>query len=492
MEQIIPPVNDPRPLPLDVDAILPMIRGLTPLHDHVALFDGDGRVAWLSDGLASACGGARCFKGRAWSEFVAEPSEGERLARRLEEAGRLSNEPVRLVGPAGRRRQASVSAARLGPPGLGSPAVAIFRMDPDAERLDRELRLRLDYLAAILDSAPEGVVVVDRSRFITYANPAMATLTGYAVDELVDRPLALFLHAQEDVDRIVAALRPESAAVRNQDVEVRRRDGSRLCTSVSASLLRVADGTPVGAVAYVRDVTERKRWEEHLARKNEELEHYVHAVSHDLRSPLVAMLGYARLLQDDFAEVLGERGRHYATRIEEAGRIMEALIHDLLELSRIGNRGLQRDWVEPREVLLQLEAELKPRLEAGDVSFQVPEAPPLVCCDRTRLYQLFSNLIGNALDHMGECESPTIRVEIHASEGGHRIRVADNGRGIPPEEHERIFEIFQSLGPRRRSGAGTGIGLAIVKKIAESHGGGVRVQSAPGQGATFEVFLPAG
>ena len=474
---------------LDAPSVLPMIQGLTRLHDFVALFDGEGRLVWLSDALASACGGARRFKGRGWPRLLAEPATGERLQERLASTGRLSNEPVVLrAGPRGGRTPATVSAARMGPPEGCGATVAIFRMDPDAERLDRELRLRLDYLAAILDSAPEGVVVVDRSRFITYANPAMAELTGHAVSELTDRPLALFLRSQEDVDRIAAALRPEAGCVRNQDLEVRRRDGSPLCASISASLLRVGDGTPIGAVAYVRDVTERRRWEEDLARKNTELEHYVHAVSHDLRSPLVALLGFSRLLREDFEDALGEQGRHYLRRIEEAGRTMESLIGDLLELSRIGRSPLQPDWVEPREVLLQLQAEIKPRLEERGVALRIPESPPLVRCDRTRLYQVLSNLICNALDHMGPCHAPTIEVEIEEVDGGCMLRVRDNGRGIAPEDHERIFEIFQSVGPR--DGGGSGIGLAIVKKIAETHGGRVWVESSPGHGAAFHVLLP--
>lgn len=476
---------------LDAHSVLPTIQGLARLHDHVALFDADGRVVWLSDALAAACGGGRRFEGCVWSELLADPGRDGHLVERLTATGRLTNEPLWLAGGAAGHTPATVSAARLGPPDGCGASVAIFRVDEEADRLDRELRLRLDYLAAILDSAPEGVVVVDRSRFITYVNPAMTEITGYAVGELVDRPLALFLRAQEDVDRIATALEPEGSAVRNRDVAVRRRDGSSLCASVSASLLRLPDGTPLGAVAYVRDVSERRRAEEDLARKNAELEHYVHAVSHDLRSPLVALLGFSRLLREDYADALGPQGCHFVRRIEEAGRTMEALIQDLLELSRIGRSRLEKEWVEPREVLLQLQAEFKPRLEAGGVALRIPDAPPLLRCDRTRLYQIFSNLIGNALDHMGPCDQPAVCVEIAEEEGGRVVRVRDNGRGIEPGDQERIFELFHSLGDRRRDGGGTGIGLAIVKKIAETHGGHAWVESRPGHGAAFHVFLPS-
>lgn len=468
-----------------------MIQGLTRLHDYVALVDGGGSLVWLSDGLTRACGADGELRGRSWLALLAESSGERELIERLERTGRLSNESVILRGEDGRGTPATISAARLGPPHGCGATVAIFRMQPQAEELDRKLRKQVRVLAAVLDCSPDGVVVVDRSRFITYANPAMAELTGYPLEELRDRPLALFLRSQEDVDRIAAALQPEAGGVRHHDLEVRRRDGRSLHASVSASLLQLEGGAAMGAVAYLRDVTERRHFEEDLARKNAELEHYVHAVSHDLRSPLVALLGFSRLLREDYADSLGDQGRHYLGRIEEAGRTMEALIHDLLELSRIGRGRLARSWVEPREVLLQLQSELKTRLEAVGASLRIPESPPPVLSDRTRLYQVFSNLVGNALEHMGPCSEPTIEIEVTEEAGGHELCVRDNGRGIPREDHERIFEIFQSLCPERGQGAGTGIGLAIVKKIAETHGGRVRIESEPGRGATFRVFLPS-
>jgi signal transduction histidine kinase len=168
---------------------------------------------------------------------------------------------------------------------------------------------------------------------------------------------------------------------------------------------------------------------------------------------------------------------------------MEALIHDLLELSRIGPPGERPSMVDPRAVLLQLHAEVKPRLEAASIELVLPSDPPLVFCDRTRLYQVFSNLIGNAIHHMGACDDARIEVAVVEDEEFHRISVTDTGRGIAREHHQRIFEVFQSLGSRQDGSRGTGIGLAIVRKIAETHGGRAWVESEPGHGATFHVTL---
>jgi two-component system CheB/CheR fusion protein len=246
----------------------------------------------------------------------------------------------------------------------------------------------------------------------------------------------------------------------------------------------------MGAVAYLRDVTERRRTEDDLARSNAQLEHYVDAVSHDLRSPLVSLLGFSRLLREDYGARLDEKGGHFLDRIEQAGRTMESLIHDLLELSRIGRTESTKSLIDPRSVLAPLYAEFKPRVDQEGVSLELPENPPLLMCNRTRLYQLFSNLVSNALDHMGTVEHPAIRVEVKSLQDAHQITVSDNGKGIDPAHQDRIFEIFQSLGPRKDGRRGTGIGLAIVKKIVETHGGRVWVDSRPGQGASFHLTLP--
>ena len=475
---------------VEIAEALPLIQGLEQLHEAVALIDGSGRVAWMSEALAALCAGDGEVQGRAWVELLVAPRARE-LARRVARGERLLNEPITLRGHDSTEIPATLSAAPLGGDGSGSQAsVAIVRLEPGSERVGREFRHTVEYLSAILDSSPDGVIVVDRSRFITYANPAMVGIMGWEQAEMLEKPLALFLHSQEDLESLAAALESESP-VQHEELEVRRRDGSTLKVSVSASLLLLPDGTEVGAVAHVRDESGRHQPHEDLVRKNADLEHYVDAVSHDLRSPLVSLLGFSRLLREDYGVSLDDKGRHFLRRIEEAGRTMEGLIHDLLELSRIGRAPQAQEWVNPREVLIQLQAELKPRFDSQHVRLDIPEDPPLVRCDRTRLYQVFSNLLGNALDHMGDVPEPAVRVEIRNGGANHQISVRDNGRGIDPTHHQQIFEVFKSLSPDANGRTGTGVGLAIVKKIAETQGGEAWVESEPGRGACFHVSLPS-
>ncbi len=446
--------------------------------------DQDGNILWVSDALASHWGSGRSMKGKPWLGDLVTAENPQRLEAGLARAGRVGNEPVSVQGATGCVR-ATVSAAHL--PSGAPPCftVAIFRV---AQPGDQEVERNLAFTRAILDCAPEGVVVIDGSRFITYANPAMSKMTGYAVDELVDRPLAMFLPSHVDHDRIAQALTEAPAATHGVALDVRRQDDSSLHVSVSLKLLSLGDGTKVGAVAYVRDVTEVQRFQRELERKNAELEHTVHAVSHDLRSPLAAILGFSRLLREDYADTLNDKGLHFVRRIEEAGRTMEALIHDLLELSRIGTSEPHRSAVDPESVLQQLEAELKPRLDASQIKLRLPANPPPLYCDPTQLYQVLSNLLGNAIDHMGASAHGEVAVSIHDDEDCQRITVRDNGVGIDPDQHERIFEMFHSVAPAGGR-AGTGIGLAIVDKIAKAHGGRAWVDSVPGEGATFHVTL---
>jgi two-component system sensor kinase FixL len=473
----------------DRRSALPLIRGLAGLHDSMVLVDDQEHVVWMSDGLASMCGDPEQFRGRSWVEMLFIQGEGERLAETLSRVGYLANEPVSIHGPGGESIPVKLSASRLGDAEASWATITIAR--PETHATGRPFSDSLDGLKAILDTSPDGVVVVDRNRQITYLNPAAEHLLDRPQAEIIGKPVDLYVDRCERLKRIAEALRP-SRPVRDEDIQLRRRDGTVICVSISASLLRLQDGTDLGAVAYLRDVTERRHTEEDLARSNAQLEHYVDAVSHDLRSPLVSLLGFSRLLRDDYGARLDEKGRHFLDRIEQAGHTMERLIHDLLELSRIGQTEVSKSFIDPRSVLAHLHAEFKPRLDQEGVSLELPGNPPHLRCDRTRLYQLFSNLVGNALDHMGSVERPTIRVKVNALPGAHQITVSDNGRGIDPSDQDRIFEIFRSLGPHKNGRRGTGMGLAIVKKIVEIHGGRVWVESHLGKGANFHLILPCG
>lgn len=451
------------------------------------VLDPRGRVVWMSDALRRFIGAAHAWVGRPITDLVADAADAEAIQNGLLDSSSAAVRRIRLRAARARSVRVELRVVAI-PCDRGGEPIRIAVVRP-VVRDDRHLREGLDRTTQILDSSPDAVVAVDERGFVFYANPALERLLGHRPAEVVDQPLELLLSGPDDVGRLAVALQ-QTGEVRSEDLELRHRDGRTLTVSVSASELRQSDGGLIGTVVFLRDVTERRRFECELARKNEELQHYIHAISHDLRSPLVSLLGFTHLLRQDYGARIGDKGLHFLDRVEQAGRTMEELINDLLELSRIGSGEEHRALVNPGGVLRQLVAELKPRLDAQAVTLVLPENAPLVLCDRMRLYQVFANLIGNALDHMGPCSDPRVTIEVLEEPAHHHIVVSDNGRGIAAPHPDRIFELFYSAGHRPDGRRGTGVGLAIVKKIAESNGGRVWAESEPGQGSRFHVLLP--
>lgn len=481
-----------------------ILQGLGQLHQLVLVSDEHGRIVWMSDALGLICGGTEGLIGenvglllRSRGPEVEPPVSIEKqlgdLRDELEEHELVSDFRLDLGRRHGSSVSLDVSAFRVDGEN-GEPLKVAIVHPASAREDDLELRTTVDFLAAVLDASPSGAITFDRSGFITYANPAAGTVLGRNPTELVGQPVAILMPLAADQRRLlwkqlISAVQDEEP-LPEHEVEVRRGDGRRAWIAVNASPLHVSGQVTNSGVAYLRDVTAEREERGNREKENTELESYVHTVSHDLRSPLVSLLGFTRLLKQDYAGVFDDTGNHFLDRVEQAGRTMQSLVHDLLELSRIGKSCELPSLVDPRSVLLQIQAELKLRLDDAGVSLAIPSSPPLVYIDRTRLYQVFSNLIGNALHHMGPCEGPQIQVEVEEEESFHRITVRDNGLGVALEAQERIFEVFQTVRRARGDVRSTGMGLAIVKKIAESHGGNSWVESEPGRGAAFHVTLP--
>ena len=348
----------------------------------------------------------------------------------------------------------------------------------------------LGLLEVLAKHSLDAMLALDSDGGIVVSNPAAEDLLGRPTEGLPGASLADVFEI--DAARIEGLMRTvaDGADVAGCDIRVPRTDGETLTVEVEARGLAPHFE---GCVLYLREPAPPGRSDSELLRANEALEHCVNALAHDLRSPLVALLGFSRLLRQDYDEKLDETGRHFLDRIEQAGRTMESLIHDLLELSRIEAPTEVTQLVDPLTVLLQLKAELKPTLEAEGIELVLPESPlPLIACEGIRIYQVFSNLIGNAIEHMGreDSDSREIRVEVREHADRHELVVIDNGRGIAEEHHELIFEVFRSLSGRRRGRKGAGFGLAIVRRIAETYGGSAWVESEVGRGAAFHVALP--
>lgn len=272
-----------------------------------------------------------------------------------------------------------------------------------------------------------------------------------------------------------------------------RKDGVVFPVEVQRYLHKDSRGRPVAMWAFVRDVTDQKQTEREinvvnreLEARNKEITQLLYTVSHDLKSPLVTIRGFMGRIQRDVAAGKTDRLSDHLTRIHNAAERMNRLLDELLEFNRIGRIVNQSEPVDLTVLAREIVAGQEIRLKNRDVAVRVQENMPTIVADRYRLGQLLDNLVVNAIEYGSDACDATI--EIGAIEAPEEVRlfVKDNGAGIPAEFHDRIFELFQRL---RHDSAGSGVGLSIVKRIAEVHGGRAWVESQPGQGATFWVSL---
>ena len=228
-----------------------------------------------------------------------------------------------------------------------------------------------------------------------------------------------------------------------------------------------------------------------LATKKEELDSFVYRVSHDLKSPIVTIDGFVGALREDFGDVLPEEGKKYLRYISDAARKMELLINDLLDLSRIErvNRK-KREFPFARLVRDVLKA-LQPQVKARGIVVNIEENLPVVYGDRRQLSRVVDNLLTNAIKYIGkENPSPRIDVGVEEQDGKKVFFVRDNGIGIDEKDFDKIFQVFQRLPSAKQIAAeGTGVGLTIVKRIIEHHGGKIWLASEPGKGTTFYFTL---
>jgi signal transduction histidine kinase len=234
----------------------------------------------------------------------------------------------------------------------------------------------------------------------------------------------------------------------------------------------------------------REKLIKELESKNVELERFTYTVSHDLKSPLVTINGFLGYLQRDAEMGNMERLKNDTRRIQEAVNRMHRLLSELLELSRVGRLMNQPEEIPFNDLAREVLDIVHGRLEARRISVQTQPNLPVVHGDRQRLTEVLQNLIDNASKFMGDQVDPRIEIGQRGEEGDNPVFfVKDNGMGVAPEYHERIFGLFNKLDPKTD---GTGIGLALVKRIVEVHGGRIWVESNVGKGATFYFTLPRG
>ena len=349
----------------------------------------------------------------------------------------------------------------------------------------------------LLEAAPDAMVVVNQSGEIVLLNVQAEKQFGYRRDELVGEMVKEII-PEGFAERLVAdALRSPEDALAQQigtgiELYGRRKDGSGFPIEIMLSPLESAEGILV--TAAIRDITARKTAEVHLVRKveelnrsNQELERFAYIASHDLQEPLRMVASYTQLLSRRYKGKLDSDADEFIAFAVDGASRMQRLIKDLLAYSRVGTKGKDLLDVSSEDALRQALINLRGAIEESG-ALVTHDFLPTVLADETQLVQLFQNLIGNAIKY----QKPGVpRVHISASNDGDNrwtFSVQDNGLGIESQYFEKIFGVFQRL-HKRDEFAGTGIGLAICKKIVERHGGSISVESRIGEGSTFRFAL---
>jgi PAS domain S-box-containing protein len=349
----------------------------------------------------------------------------------------------------------------------------------------------------LLEAAPDAMVVVNQGGEIVLLNVQAEKQFGYRRDELVGQKVKNII-PEGFAERLVAdALRSEEDALAQQigtgiELTARRKDGSEFPIEIMLSPLESADGILV--TAAIRDITRRKKAEsdllhkvEELNRSNVELGQFAYIASHDLQEPLRMVASYTQLLSRRYTGKLDADADEFIAFAVDGAARMQRLIQDLLTYSRVGTKGQELLDTSSEEALQQAIVNLRGAIQDSGAQITHDHLPG-VLADEMQLTQLLQNLIANGIKYQNP-GIPRIHVSA-ASDGADKwiFSVKDNGLGIEPQYFERIFGMFQRL-HKREEFAGTGIGLAICKKIVERHGGSIAVESEPGVGSTFSFAL---
>ncbi|WP_442921793.1 PAS domain-containing sensor histidine kinase [Microcoleus sp. ARI1-A5] len=347
----------------------------------------------------------------------------------------------------------------------------------------------------IVELAEEGIWVIDSNALTTYVNHAMARMLGYSELEMFGRSLFYFMDAgeklptQDNVDRRLRRLSQQ------KEFKLKSKDGQDVWTYISVSPVFDEElGNMVSCCALVYNITDRKEAEqqmlqltEDLKRSNEELEQFAYVASHDLQEPLRAVTSYTQLLAQRYQGNLDDRADKYINYIVDGATRMQQLINDLLAYSRLGTRGQEFEPADCNAAVQQSLCNLQIAI-AETKAVITCDAMPTVMADESQLVQLFQNLIANGIKFCRQ-DIPFIHIAARRQESEWVLSVRDNGIGIAPEYADRIFIIFGRLHGRRQY-SGTGIGLAMCKRIVERHGGRIWVESQEGKGATFYFTIP--
>lgn len=360
------------------------------------------------------------------------------------------------------------------------------------------------FLRKVIDLNPSFIFAKDRKGQFTLANEAVAKAYGTTPDILVGKSDADYNANQ---DEVMQFLQDDIEVMDSRQPKripleiITDADGHRHYLQTMKTPIVDENGTVNQMLGVATDITERvlqhrelEQMRDMLAHKNKELKRYIdsnlqlenfaYIASHDLKEPLRSIIGYSQLLERRYADKLDDEGRQFIEHLVTSTKNMNMLITDLLLFSRVNTDEVKHQSLRIADIKAQVTDNLKSMIRETNAVINWHDMPDTITADRSRMVQIFQNLIANGIKFRQPGAQPVIDVSYQLWEGHHEFKVRDNGIGIEPKFHERIFHIFHRL-HNRHEYEGSGIGLATCSKIAEQHNGTIKVESRPGAGSAF-------
>ncbi|MXV63452.1 PAS domain S-box protein [Natronorubrum sp. JWXQ-INN-674] len=458
----------------------------------ITIVDSDGEMEFANDRAEEIYGRSKaqindlCFDDSDWNEvdIDGEPlPDDEKPFPQITE----SREPVfdYLSGvsrPDGERVWISVNGAPVYDE-RGEIDSVVFTIEDVSDRLEREREL--EQYETIVETAHDGIYVLDDERRFVLVNESFADLSPFSRTELLGQ------HASSVFGEEFASIEAEQWERATPDefpsFEETVEAGPNETRTVENRFVLLGEDARERRIGVIRDVTEREGYRRKLEESNERLEQFAYAASHDLQEPLRMITSYVQLLERRYGDELDEDAEEFIDYAVDGAERMREMIDGLLEYARVETQGDPLEPVELNEVLDDVRTDLQLQIEDSDAHIEVGSLPR-VSGDEGQLRQVFQNLVTNAIEYSGE-EPPQVAVSAERNGSMWHISLRDEGIGIDPDETDRVFEVFQRLHSRDES-EGTGIGLALCRRIIERHGGDIWIESEPGEGATFSFTLP--
>jgi PAS domain S-box-containing protein len=452
------------------------------------LFDEKGQFIRWNKNLEEVSGySPEEVSGMHATDFF-EGEEKKRVAERIEEAfvkGQSSVE-AQFVSKSGKKTPYYFTGVRAvigDKPYLVGMGIDIV----ERKRSEEALRESERKYSILVESSLTGIYI-DQDEKIVFANSRFAEMYGYSRQELMGIESWKLVHPE---DRALTDQR-RAKRLKGEDVpseyHARGLMKSGKTIWVARRNARIEYHGRAAILGNVVDITERVQAEQNIRKMNEELKNFVRVVSHDLKTPIISIQGVASRLLQKYGQKLDDKGVVYVNQIRASAGRMEALVTDLLELSQLGSVVSVFRVVSSDEIVKEVASELEERFKGKGIQLIVSEDLPSIYCDRERIYQVFENLLVNAVKFIGNTTNPRIEVGYEDRGAFHQFYVRDNGIGIDPKYHAKIFEMFERL-KEVEDEKGTGLGLAIVDRIVTSHGGKVWVDSEKAKGSTFYFTL---